>query len=350
MILQLVTGYIQSLYYTLITRAGSPKPSPRSPRFLRDRKRIHVLVILAYLAYTIYEADHALRKAGDFYSALGVPHDVDENGLNRRFRRLTVQYHPDKISADSPIPKEQIEATYVHLKLARDTLIDPAKRFAYDRFGAEVLSWPLCKTTRDYILRGVQQTIVYYVASGVGLVLVGILGYLQEGKFWRYVVMTAFFVAELAVITRPVFPGWLTGVVNPLLSTTGAREPYLPFQILVLGRKLAVTFFIALAQLGPLLKDDGAVSSAAMGEGEGVPQQLVNQMEALARTADQEITRLMGLELSPFLGERSGVRELREAVKEWLVQNTVRNDAEVKTAVNTVLNKRREEGALPQTI
>lgn len=258
-----------------------------------------------------------------------------------------MQYHPDKISTDSAIPKEQIEATYVHLKLARDTLIDPAKRFAYDRFGADILSWPLCKTTRDYILRGVQQTTIYYLASGVGLVLVGVLGYLQQGKFWRYLVMTAFFVAELAVITRPVFPRWLTEVVNPLLSTTGAREPYLPFQILVLGRKLAVTFFIALAQLGPLLQD-GSAASLAAGEGDGVSQQLVDQLEGLARTADQEITRLMGLELSPFLGERSGVRELREAVKEWLVQNTVRNDAEVKTAVNKVLNRRRQEGVLPQ--
>ena len=114
--------------------------------------------------------------------------------------------------------------------------MNPAKRFAYDRFGPDVLQWRHCKTIRDFVFTGVQSTAVYYAASGSVLVL--------------------------------------------------------------------------------------------------------------ARTTDQEVTRLMGLELSPFAGKQSSMRELRSSLKEWLVQNTVRNDPEVKAAINRVLNRRRQDGGL----
>lgn len=83
-----MTGYLQSTLYAIFIRAGDPKPAPGSPRYIRDRKRIHVFVIVAYLLCTIYEADYRLRQAGDFYQALGVPHDVEEKGLQSKFRRL----------------------------------------------------------------------------------------------------------------------------------------------------------------------------------------------------------------------------------------------------------------------
>lgn len=83
-----MTSYAQSFLYTIFIRAGSPKPVPGSPRHTRDRQRIHACVILAYLFYTIYEADYQLRQAGDFYQALGVSHDVGEKALQSRFRKL----------------------------------------------------------------------------------------------------------------------------------------------------------------------------------------------------------------------------------------------------------------------
>jgi len=86
--LQLVTGYLQSLYYGITIRAGEPKPQPGSTRFIKHRRAIHVAVIVFYLLYTIYEADWQLRRAGDFYQDLSVPHDVDDKALQSRFRRM----------------------------------------------------------------------------------------------------------------------------------------------------------------------------------------------------------------------------------------------------------------------
>lgn len=151
--------------------------------------------------------------------------------------------------------------------------------------------------------------------------------------------MAALGCVEMGTVMAPATPGWLEWV-NTVVGLVG-REPYLPFQMLALLRKLGITFFIALSQLGPLLQGP----EVAAPEGEAATAQQLDRLDVLARTADQEVSRLMGLELTPFLGERSGLRDLRESVKEWLVQNTVRNDPEVKAAVNTVLARRRQEGS-----
>ena len=76
-----------------------------------------------------------------------------------------------------------VEAFYVHLKVCRDTLVDPAKRFAYDRFGPDMLQWRHCKSIRDYVFTGVQQVTMYYAATGSVLVLLGIVGYLQQAPY-----------------------------------------------------------------------------------------------------------------------------------------------------------------------
>jgi hypothetical protein len=55
---------------------------------VQHRKRINILVIVAYLLYTIYEADFQLRMAGNIYHDLGVGLDVNDRGINSRFRRL----------------------------------------------------------------------------------------------------------------------------------------------------------------------------------------------------------------------------------------------------------------------
>jgi len=228
------------------------------------------------------------------------------------------------------------------MQTARDTLVDPAKRFAYDRFGAEILGWQQCKTIRDFVMHGVQQTAVYYTVSFCVLILLAVLGYLQAGKFWRYLVGGALFCAEMTIMTRPEWPAVLTRVINPFLIATGLRTPYIPFQVIVLLRKLTVTFFIALGQLTPLFQDPTEATKA----GEGITPPMLDRLDALSKAADQEVSRLTVLEVTPFVTERSRMRDLKTGLGQWLVQNTVRNEPEVKAAVNKVLTRRRMEGSM----
>ncbi|GLQ16883.1 molecular chaperone DnaJ [Maritalea porphyrae] len=66
----------------------------------------------------------------DFYDVLGVGREVDEKALKSAYRKLAMKYHPDRNPGD-----EAAEASFKEVSEAYDTLKDPQKRAAYDRFG-----------------------------------------------------------------------------------------------------------------------------------------------------------------------------------------------------------------------
>lgn len=90
-------------------------------------------------------------------------------------------HHPDKVSSAEARPAA--ERYYVYLKLARDTLADPAKRFAYDRFGPEMLEWKHCITVADFIMHGLQRHAPSYLGGGVVMIMLGMLGYFGQGRY-----------------------------------------------------------------------------------------------------------------------------------------------------------------------
>ncbi|MBA8877788.1 molecular chaperone DnaJ [Phyllobacterium sp. TAF24] len=66
----------------------------------------------------------------DYYETLGVARGADEKELKSAFRKLAMQYHPDKNPGD-----EKAEHKFKEIGEAYETLKDPNKRAAYDRFG-----------------------------------------------------------------------------------------------------------------------------------------------------------------------------------------------------------------------
>ena len=49
----------------------------------------------------------------------------------------------------------------------------------------------------------------------------------------------------------------------------------------------------------------------------------------------------MALDMAPYAVDEPGVKELQARVKEWLVQNTIRADPEVRDAMGRALGRRR---------
>ncbi len=66
----------------------------------------------------------------DFYQTLGVQKGADEKQLKAAFRKLAMDCHPDRHPDD-----KTAEHRFKILSEAYDTLKDPQKRAAYDRFG-----------------------------------------------------------------------------------------------------------------------------------------------------------------------------------------------------------------------
>jgi len=228
---------------------------------------------------------------------------------------------------------------YINIKLARETLLDPVKRFAYDRFGPSMLEWRGSRTKGDYILAGITRSAPLYIGSTIFMVAYGFLGYLQSGQYWRYVTLAVIMAFEMYTVTRPFYPPILSNVINPVLSRLTQHPPYLPFQALSLARKISVSIFIAINQLAPQYKPQGG---AAGTKTDAAANEQIDRLTVLGRALDAETKRLLGLELSPFRDDRQMEGRARDQLKAWLVRNEIRNDPGVSAAVTRAIQRRSQ--------
>lgn len=336
-----MTSWVQTIYYGLTIRAGDPKPRPGSPQHAAHRRIIQILVVTFYLLYTIYEADHDLREQSHYYADLRLGFDATDKDIKSRFRRLAAVHHPDKSSSGSANDSANY---FIHLKLASDTLQDAAKRFAYERFGPSVHNWKKCVTIKDYVTRGVLTNILpYYGVGAVSIYVLGLFGYMDFGRFYRWLILLALCVFELHVVTRPHHPTYLN-IINTVVTTFSKHPPYLPFQLVTLARKVTVTMYIALAQIGPLVQAHLNPDEQRANESE--EKALKKGLERLGQATqalDFEASKLIDVELVPFKADPQQASNLQGKMREWLVQNTIRGDPMVRDALGKSLRRRRGE-------
>lgn len=333
-------GWVQRILYSIFIRAGDPKPQPGSVRYVKHRRQILIAIYLAYFAFTIYEVDFNLQRSSNAYNDLGVPINVEESGLNSRFRRLTIRFHPDKIA--SGVDREAANAYYIHLKHARDIILDPAKRFAYDRLGPDAFKQcQSCITIKDYVDSALLSALTNYGVLLVFLIGANALGFLKDGSYWRYFGLLAVATFELRTVMRPDHPSILTKYMNPFVTAFDLRPAYLPFQVVAIAKKASISAAQFLALLMPLYRFDPERSTQATDDTENTQHQQLDRLSTFVVECKKDASRLLELESTPFRDDERAKGDLREALKKYMVQNVVHQEKDVRNAIGQSIARRR---------
>jgi hypothetical protein len=301
------------------------------------------VVLSLYLFYTLAQALYDARLAGDFYTLLGASPWSSERDIKSKFRKLAARYHPDKLHESGQVLSGAGQI-FVHMKLAHDTILDPAKRFAYDRFGPIIVSvqHPGLKTIRDYVYAGLRAKVPEYLSNAGVLVLLNYVWLPKWGQFWRYFAVVWMAFLELYFLTH----SWNPPELVALWATTLQRflpdllPPHLlPFQILTIARKMSMSINIFISQLAPPKSGNAATHEAQM------QQQIAHLAQAASRN-DAESIALLQLGVTPFKGDTRSVEVLRSGMKESLVSASLRQHPEVREAVQRALERRRASGVI----
>src|SRR5688572_16995158 len=72
----------------------------------------------------------------DYYKILGVERNAGEDDIRKAYRKLAMQFHPDRNPGD-----KQAEERFKEINEAYQVLNDPQKRAHYDRLGSAYSNW-----------------------------------------------------------------------------------------------------------------------------------------------------------------------------------------------------------------
>ena len=92
--------------------------------------------------------------AKDYYRVLGVPTNASDGEIKKAYRKLAMQYHPDR----NPGKEEWANEKFKEINEAYGALGDPQKRKQYDQFGTvgnigDIFSSPFTTTTFQEMMK-----------------------------------------------------------------------------------------------------------------------------------------------------------------------------------------------------
>ena len=92
--------------------------------------------------------------AKDYYKILGVPKSATETQVKKAYRKLAMQYHPDR----NPGKEQWANEKFKEINEAFSVLGDPEKRKQYDQFGTvgnagDIFGSPFTRTTFEDLMK-----------------------------------------------------------------------------------------------------------------------------------------------------------------------------------------------------
>lgn len=76
-----------------------------------------------------------IDEAVDFYDVLGIPRDAPQDEVKRSYRKMSLQYHPDKVAQTDEMTAEEAAEKFRLIAAAYAALNDSKTREYYDNYG-----------------------------------------------------------------------------------------------------------------------------------------------------------------------------------------------------------------------
>ncbi|KAJ7935295.1 DnaJ-domain-containing protein [Mycena leptocephala] len=321
---------LKILHYVMYTYLHIPAPPAGTFEYQRHYRYTFAVVVLGYLIYTMIQGSNSMLP--NYYEILGVSPTADENALKLAFRQFAKKYHPDRVGP-------QGQTLFIAVRDAFEALKNPTVRFAYDRFGPDVLGWSHCSTTGEYLRHGLTQSIGYHVVTGVVLVFWTAIGETSPVAFWRYLLYFSLLASELSLLLSPspsLSPsGLLLG--NPADSPTHRTILHMIFprrvayQHILFLHQLFLFMSIALSRVAPQFFPDATKITEAM----------THRLLQLVSAADRETSQLLHVELH-------ALQPSTEHVPLGRLRPVAQPSAEVMDALSAEMEKMIIEGAVKQ--
>jgi len=220
------------------------RPYLRTPVTHYHYRITFALVVLSYLTYNFFEA--SLSTPPNFYELLEISPGADEGKIKAAFRAFARKHHPDRVGSHGA-------DLFVVVREGYEALMEPNKRWAYDRFGADILTCKECVTQREFLTRGLIQSLGFHIVSGLALLFFSVIGKSSGVAFWRYTLFFGHFASELSLLfspspSSPEYQGY--SILSLFFPTR------LAFQHIRLLHQVFMFFSIAVSRVAPVLFPD----------------------------------------------------------------------------------------------
>lgn len=196
------------------------------------------------------------------------------------------------------------ETYFIQVQGAFEALKDPVVRFAYDRFGPDVLQWKECSTMKEYLRRGLLSSLMYHIAMGAGLVLMSIIGKPSPIAKWRYLLFAVTLALELNLLLAPSSRVTEQSPFVDHIPTSGTLFDHLfprrvAYQHIFFVRHVFLILSIALSRVAPVLFPSVMRSDAIVDQ--QIMKAVAERLGTLTKSTERELSIMQNATLHAIL-------------------------------------------------
>lgn len=155
----LTNAVLEFLYGMPLKGLRLRRVQPGTLAYSSHRALSYLISAFGIFAYRAASELYTIPKS--LYAVLQVNPYALEADIRKSYRHLARTYHPDKVGT-------AYEHVFMSIHEAYSTLMDPVLRYAYDRFGHQVIHWEKASSVHDYMAIGME-TFIYAQISIAGI-------------------------------------------------------------------------------------------------------------------------------------------------------------------------------------